>query len=193
MKYLINVIFFGGLLIGCTQSDYTKLVKAELAKGIRQDSLLLGINFGDTNSDFFAKCFDLNKKKLVYQGPSNSSVQYVFSDSLFHSEPTPIRLLFYPSFDENNKLSNMDMEFSYLGWAPWNRELQSDSLEVKVKELLMDWYKGNEFVMAHVDSLEIPVKLDGNRRMLLSMKDTQSVLVRVQDILHPKFKHSISK
>ena len=193
MKYAINFILLAILLVGCTQSDYTKLVKAELAKGVRQDSILLGIKFGDTRNEFFGKCFDLNRQMLVSQGPSNSSVQYNFTDSLFHDEPTPIRLLFFPSFDEKDKLSNMDFEFSYSGWAPWNTKLQSDSLVVKVRKLLMDWYKGNEFVIAHVDNEEIPVKVDGNRRLSIIIKDSQSVIVRVQDILHPKFMHSISK
>ncbi len=181
------------IISGCTQSDYTRLVKAELAKGSRQDSLLLGISFGDSRDAFFARCFDLNKLHLVSQGPNNSSVKYIFKDSLFHEEPTEIRLLFYPSFDESGLISSMDLEFSYLAWAPWNRRLQSDSLEVKVKKIIMNWYKGNEFVTAHIGEEEVPVKLDSNRRLTMVIKDTQSIIIRIQDILHPKFMHSISK
>jgi hypothetical protein len=192
LRYAISLVVVGVLVSGCTQSDYTKLVKAELAKGIRQDSLLLGIYFGDTRNDFYGKCFDLNKQQLISQGPNNVSVQYIFTDSLLHHEPTEIRLLFFPSFDEGDKISDMEMEFSYLAWAPWNEKFQSDSLKGKVMELLMHWYGGNEFVTASASDMEFPVKLDGNRRVVVLVKDVQSITVRVQDILHPRFKHSIN-
>jgi hypothetical protein len=180
-------------VFACVQSDYTKLVKQELASGIRKDSLLFGIRFGDTRNDFFGKCFDLNKQRLVTQGPNSSSVQYMFSDSLYHKRPTEIRMLFYPSFDSKDVINEMIMEFNYSGWAPWNRPLQSDSLKVKTMELLMKWYGGNNFITANVDKSSFPVKLDGNRRILVEIKDVQSVVVKVQDILHPQFMHSITK
>ena len=189
--YPISLFAFATLCSGCFQSDYTRLVKSELAKDVRQDSLLLGIKFGDSRNDFYGKCFDLNKKELVSQGPGNTSVQFLFKDSLVHSKPTQLRLLFYPKFDKQEVIEEMGMELSYLGWAPWNKALQSDSLKVKTMELLMLWYKGNEFVTAHVNDAQIPVKLDGNRRILVYEKDAQTVVVKIQDILHPSFKHSI--
>lgn len=190
IRYPIRILVLWVFLSSCFQSDYTKLVKSELAKGTRQDSLLFGIKFGDTRNDFYGKCFDLNKQRLVTQGPANTSVQYLFKDSLFHDEPTEIRLLFFPDYDDKQVIAEMDMEFSYLAWAPWNEKYQSDSLEVKIKKLLMHWYGGNEFVSAHVNDAEIPVKVDGNRRILVYIKDAQSVGAKIQDILHPRFRHS---
>jgi hypothetical protein len=191
IKYTISLAIFGLALSGCVQSDYTKLVKSELVKGIRKDSILLGINFGDTKDDFYGRCFDLNKKQLVTQGPNGVSVQYLFTDSLVHDQPTPIRLLFKPGYDEKKVISDMDVELSYQAWAPWNVHLQSDSLKIKMMKLFMLWYKGNEFITVNLnDSTNMPVKLDGNRRVLIYVKDTQSITVKIQDILHPKFKHS---
>ena len=126
MKYPISLVLFGIFLSSCFQSDYTKLVKSELDKGIRRDSILLGIQFGDTRNDFFGKCFDLNKQQLATQGPRGLAVQYLFNDSLVHATPTEIKLLFEPFFDQMDAISDMDLEFSYLAWAPWNRNLQSD-------------------------------------------------------------------
>ncbi len=191
MKYPVSLLVILLAFAGCVQSDYTRLVKSELAKGIRNDSILLGIKFGDTRQDFFGRCFDLNKQHLVTQGPSGLKVQYLLSDSLVNMEkPNKIRLLFSPFFDTEEKIAEMDLEFSYLGWAPWNKNLQSDSLKVKMMELIMLWYKGNNFIEAKVGDEYIPVKLDGNRRVLVHIKDAQSVTIRVQDILHPKFIHS---
>src|SRR5687768_8716741 len=190
-SFASGVIIFA-LLTGCFQSDYTKMVKSELGKGVRNDSLLLTIRFGDTRNDFYGKCFDLNRKHLVTQGPANTSVQYLFYDSVVHKNPTQLRLLFFPEYDEKESIAEMNMELSYPGWAPWNRALQSDSLKDKAKQLLMHWYGGNEFVTADVNEAPMDVKVDGNRRVLLYVKDAQTVSVKLQDILHPKFKHSIN-
>lgn len=195
LKYLTNLFVVTSVvfLYGCFQSDYTKLVKSELEKGIRSDSLLLGIKLGDTRNVFFGKCFDLNKQQLIAQGPDNTTVQYIFMDSLAHNEPTEIRLLFYPIFDEKEVIIGMDMEFSYTSWAPWNENFQADVLETKLMDLLKMWYSGNDFIKAKVRDKELLVKVDANRRILLSRKDAQSVIVTIHDILHPRFMHSISK
>ena len=76
-------------------------------------------------------------------------------------------LSFFPTFDEKQKLTGLDLRFNYEGWAPWNRDLQSDRLLEKVKPLLMKWYGGNDFVTAHLKEKDIPVKLDGNRRIMV--------------------------
>jgi hypothetical protein len=195
-KYLSSVIRLGSLILflgACTQSEYTKLVKNELDKGVRMDSVIFGINLGDTRDEFYGKCFDLNKQQLVTQGPKGATVQYLFVDSLIHETPTSLRLLFIPAFDERDIIKEMNLEFSYTAWSPWNAELQSDKLIEKVQGILMNWYKGNSFVMVKLDEQLLPVKVDGNRRLMIYIKDEQNVVVKVHDILHPAYKHSITK
>lgn len=192
MKLAISLMFLV-LLAGCFESDYTHLVKSELNKNIRYDSILFGISLGDTKRDFFEKCMELNRRQLVVQGPLNSSVQHTFTDTVYHDQPTQIKLLFYPRCDEKDIINHMDMEFSYVGWAPWNTKLQSDVLEKKVLLMLQDWYGGNEFIEVEIDGKTVPVKVDGNRRIIVQRKDTMTVVVKIQDIMHPDYQHSISK
>jgi len=187
---LISVLSLVVINNSCIESDYTRLVKSEIGKEVRYDSLLLGIGFNDTRKEFYQRCFELNKEKLVSQGPSNASVQYDYVDSVRHDPRRSVRLLFYPKFDKGNLLNHMDLEFSYLGWAPWNKSYQSDVLLPVVKETIMEWYGGNDLITAEINGQEVPVKIDGNRRMIIYIKDTQSVIVRIQDLTHPKFKHS---
>ena len=191
LRFWISLLVVSGVILSCTQSEYTKLVKNELARGIRVDSLLLGINFGDSRDEFYGKCFDLNKQELITQGPKGATVQYFFTDSLFHSTTTPIRLLFIPAFDDKDKIMEMNLEFSYVAWAPWNNELQSNVLIEFVMKQILHWYKGNPFILVDMDGKNMPVKLDGNRRMAVYIKDEQNVVVKIHDILHPKYKHSI--
>jgi hypothetical protein len=165
-------------------------VKAELAKGVRCDSVLLGINLGDSQSEFREKCFALNKEHLTTEG-QGFYVQYFYTDTLSSEKEAIIRLMFQPAFDEKSHITDMDMKFSYLGWAPWNRQYHSDSLKVRVIKMLERGYKGNKFVMAHVKNEDIPVKVDCNRRIVVFEEAPQTVVVKVQDMLHPKYQETI--
>lgn len=87
----------------------------------------------------------------------------------------------------------MQMEFSYTGSSMYDKSLEADSLKEHLKHLMLRWYKGNDFVFANVNNEKLPVKVDGNRRILIHNKDARSVIVRVQDLLHPAFQHSITQ
>lgn len=191
-KYNISCGLFIVLLFGC-ESEYSRQVKQELAKNIRMDSVLLGINLGHSRDDFYGRCFDLNKQHIVSQGPNGNSVQYFFTDSVVHNPPQKLRLLFAPNFDASDHIAELQMELTYVGWAPWNKQLQSDSLKVRTVKLLEHWYGGNKFIMADIAEEKIPVKVDGNRRIIVDVKDAQNVRVRFQDLLNRAFQHSITK
>ncbi len=193
MRGVFSFLLLSLLLTGCFESEYTRLVKSELSKETRSDSLLFDIEFGDSREEFYQKCYRLNRRQLVSQGPGNSSVQYLFTDSVYHKEPASLQLLFYPKFDEKQVIKSMDLELSYTGWAPWNTRLKSDSLKPKVLEMLRDWYGGNDFISVTLNKVEVPLKLDANRRIIVFTKDEEKVVVKIQDILHPEYQHSISK
>jgi hypothetical protein len=184
---LVTAVWF--YLAGC-QSDYTRMVKEEMAKGVRYDSVLLGINFGDSNHDFFGRCYDLNAAGVITQG-TGVSVRYVLSDSVDTSLAAPLAIDFYPTFDQNFKIAELRLKFGYVGWNGWNKSLHSDSLRLKVMSLMKEWYGGNDFVIARLDSTELPVKVDGNRRIIVSILDASQVEAQIQDIMNPMFMHSI--
>jgi hypothetical protein len=185
-KFRTSILVACYSLACCVQSDYTRLVKAELAKGVRCDSVLLGIKLGDSLTEFRDKCFALNKEHITTEGPGYF-VQYFFSDSSSKDKSPTIRLLFQPGYDKANRISDIEMKFSYMGWAPWNRQYYSDSLKLRLIKMLERWYRGNKFVIAHVRKEDIPVKVDGNRRILVFEEVPQTVVVRVEDMLHPKY------
>jgi hypothetical protein len=188
-RLIIRVIFLWVVLGSCTSSDYTRLLKSELARGVREDSVFNGVKLGDSRAQYEELCLRMNKQQLFTMGPMGT-VQYFYIDSIFHEKPQEIRILIDPSFDASNKIADVSLEFSYPGWAPWNREFAADSLIVMVERILMDWYKGNAFVIAHPAGKVLPVKVDGNRRILVYRKDDQTVLVKVQDLLHHWYNNS---
>lgn len=192
MRLLISLTVLPLLcMMGCHESDYSRLVKNEFNSGVRKDSLIFNIQFGNTKKEFYEKCWDLNKQQLVTHAPSNSAVQYAILDSTVHENPTKINLYFFPDFDQNDIINSMNMEFTYPGWSPWNKRYQSDTLMVKVVDILEQWYGGNPFIYMDFENnpRKVPIKVDGNRRIIIRVKDNQTVMATIHDISHKEYKH----
>jgi hypothetical protein len=177
--FLITVIisvcscsYFGG-------SEYSRLVKKELATGKRYDSLFLGIYLGMPAKSFYDHCWDLNKKGLVTNGTRNISVLYKLDHELKH----PASMNFYPDFYEN-KIVSMRVSYEYDAWAPWNKTQQADSLLPDVLRLYKRWYfTGNDFItITNKERGTIYVKVDGNRRITIGQFDDMQVKVDFTDL-----------
>ena len=172
------------LLIAACDADqeksYPELVKKELAKGIRNDSLFLGIYLGMSNKDFYGHCWELNKKGVISDGNNNSMVKYKLDSALKH----PATMNFYPDFYDN-KIFKMRVEYQYDAWAPWNKDHFADSLLTDVVKLYSKWYpEGNEFISL-TDSARgtIYVKVDGNRRITIGKYSDMLVKADFTDLL----------
>ncbi|HMO40166.1 MAG TPA: hypothetical protein PKC76_11145 [Saprospiraceae bacterium] len=157
-------------------AEYERMVRKALASGERQDSLFLGVYLGMTSKDFYAHCWELNRQGLVKEGPANASVQYYLPDT----EP-PIRMLFYPVF-QDDKIHEMSLEFTYIGWAPWNRQFYADKLQVELLGILESWYGQGFIRLESASSKELYVKIDGNRRISLWQQDEQVVKGLITDL-----------
>lgn len=180
------IITFSLIISGCADnsgySEYENLVKKELTRNIREDSLFLGIKFGMTSKEFFAHCWELNRRGLLTDGNDNTAVLYKLEKEM----PYPASMNFYPDF-HNNKIYKMRTDFSYDGWAPWNRHLFTDSLQLEVVKLYKKWYGENNFIQMN-DSLRgtLFVKVDGNRRIIIGKYDDRHVKVDYTDLLVDK-------
>lgn len=158
-------------------SNYQGTVDAELATGIRNDSLFLGLSLGMAEKDFFTVCWDLNKKGLTKEGFSNMTVQYKLEDLQAEGYYD-----FYPFF-ENGKIKSMTGFTHYKAWSPWRKDLWSDHLIEDCRGVFEKWFPGNSFF-----SIKSPtygkayVKIDGNRRIVLYIDDDQKVNVLISDL-----------
>ncbi len=169
---------------GCYDSEYDRLVQDELSKGQRFDSLFLGINFNMGRKEFYTHAWDLNKEGLIRQGPTNLSVQYVLKPGELKYQGV---MNFYPKFDDDNKIYEMPAVFHYEAWAPWNEAMQVEHLLLDVKDMLERWYDGNKFIYYENKdkSVQVWVKVDGNRRIRLYREDISKVKIDIRDLLHP--------
>lgn len=161
-------------------AEYASLVKRELAKGVRNDSLFFGIYLGMTSKDFFAHCWEMNKKGVFTDGLNNTAVLYKMPTGLKY----PASMNFYPDFVDG-KISKMKTLFEYNEWAPWNKTHFADSLLPDVYRLYQSWYpEGNSFITM-TDSARgtIYVKVDGNRRIVIGKYDDRMVKVDYTDLI----------
>lgn len=179
---LVSLIIAVLLIPGCTQkSKYERKVKHELASGVRNDSLFLGLYLGMPDKDFYTQCWKLNKKGLVKQGGTNTTVEYQLTKELKH----PCLMNFYPGFI-NGKIAEMPVRFVYNGWAPWNKELSSDKLQLDV----LNWYKtafGDDFMEVKHSTRGIAyVNISGNRQISIFKEDELHVWAVFTDMLVKK-------
>jgi hypothetical protein len=188
MKRTIVYFLLATAIIACGTDDgyseYKKMLDKETASGKRVDSIFMGIYLGMTSKQFYAHCWEMNKKGIFTDGLNNSAVLYKI-DSAEAGHPASMN--FYPDFTDN-KISKMRVSFQYDAWAPWNKHLSADSLLPQVLKLYKKWYKeGNPFVKVNDKQKgTVYVKVDGNRRITIGATDDMIVKVDFTDLTTEK-------
>jgi len=141
------------------------------------DSIFLGISFGMEKQAFYDRCMELNKEGKTIQGTQNTSVLYIDNENF----KLPVDMNFYPNFHKD-KIFAMPIYFNYKAWAPWNRELQSDSLILEVKSLMEKWY-GPGFKDKKLESGRTGYyKIDSPRIITIKIRDEQFVDVLIENV-----------
>ena len=172
-------------MAACSESEYSKLIKTEIAKEIVHDSIFLGLKFGQTNQEFFAICMKLNQDEIITNGGVKMSVKYILPTKKGDDPKYATTMHFYGIFNKEKIMTGMDMQFSYNAWSLWNKSLQSDHLIHAVKDTLRSWYPGNDFIKVEMKKNKgnIFVKIDGNRRIIIKpLDDNKSVKVLIDDL-----------
>ncbi|HTE30650.1 MAG TPA: hypothetical protein VK666_09785 [Chryseolinea sp.] len=147
------------------------------SKHKRYDSLFLGISLGMEQKAFFDHCWKLNNEKVFTNGPAAKSVEYKLVDDFY----APVMMRFYPSF-YRDKIYEMPVTFSYQGWAPWNKQFSSDSLLPHVLTMFKKWYGPDFKLLQHPRMGAVYIKMDGNRRINIFIRDDQFVQAVFTDL-----------
>ncbi len=163
-------------LCSCGKKDYHRLVAYEKAKGIRQDSLFLGISIGMDSERFYKHCWDLNKKGLIREGMASATIHYSLPET-----NDKIKFEFYPVFKEG-KVQSMTGYFYHTAWAPWSKETFPDFIIEETKELLSDWYNVHFVPIARIGMGKTYAAVKGNLRIVLYYKQDTRVEVLFTDL-----------
>ena len=175
------------LLLCCTifacKSEYTRTVEKELQSGKVYEDLILGLKIGQTRKEFYDHCWQLNKEKVISQGPGNQFAKKLIRlDSTDQNSPT-VEMLFYGIFDQAMIMHGMHMKMSYLRWSPWAKDYHSDVLLKNLQAKYLTEYGGNPFIeMAIDEKVTAYTKVDGNRQILLYPTSDKNVTVKIQDL-----------
>jgi hypothetical protein len=169
---------------------YSGLVEKELTSGKTANQLLMDIHFGMTKKEFFNYCWTMHNKGTFDDGANSTAVLYRIRGGQTPGQPgMPGQLKhaasmnFYPVFRKDT-IYKMWAQFAYDAWAPWNRNLFSDSLMLDVVRLYNQWYPGNDFLkLTDEHRGTIYVKVDGNRRIIVGKKDDAHVNVDYTNLL----------
>ncbi|GAA0877939.1 hypothetical protein GCM10009119_09070 [Algoriphagus jejuensis] len=164
-------------ILSC-QSDYQKMEAKELASGNIENELFLGLELGMSQKTFYEKCWKMNGEGILTNGPTELSVEYQVE--MPSSLPTKMR--FYPKF-KDDKIYQMPVDYTYDGWAPYNKELSVENLRKDVVNLYESWYGQGFIEVKSEDGNQVVfVKVDGNRRTRIFKKNLSTVRVEILDL-----------
>jgi hypothetical protein len=171
MRIYTWITLFLGLIVfgGCQGSEYERRLKRELASGVRHDSIFLGLYLGMPNEVFFDHCYQLNQQRLVKEGLGGLSVEYRFPD-----QNPELVMYFSPRFFDD-KVYQIEVQFTHPSWSPWNRDLWSEKLVDRVMSVIEQWHGPGFFRLENPERGTLWVKIDGNRRIVLNIVDDQFV------------------
>lgn len=181
-KWMLPILAI--LLLGSCKSEYDQLVRKELNSGVQNDSLIFNMYLGETRKDFFANCWQLNKDQIITQGSGNRYARLIEPLDSADMRTDRKQMDFYGIFDEQEVMHGMEMIFTYLSWAPWNKERFSEALIVDLQKQFLNDYGGNEFLDIQLKEARktAHVKVDGNMQILMFIKNNKEVVVRMEDL-----------
>lgn len=182
INWIILFIIIGVIISGCSpRAKYNRLLKHELASGVKCDSIFMGIYFGMPEKDFYVHCWNLNKKGLIRQGETNTTVLYHMKNELKY----PASMDFYPKF-KDGKITEMPVKFKYIGWAPWNKELTSEKLQSEIVRYYEKIYGGSFIEVKDPKRGSVFVNIKGNRRISVFVQNDLFAWAVFSDLLTVK-------
>ena len=178
---LFSLLYILLFTTSCT-SEFDQWVREEMRSGELYNNLIFGMEIGQDKQFFFERCAELNKQKLITQGKGRYA-QYIMQPKDTLRVADRIEMQFYGIF-KKEKISGMNMKFSYVGWAPWNEIYQPEVLIENLKDTLINWFPGNNFRKLDVEVSDTPayVKVDGNRLIRMFIINEFQVAVRIEDL-----------
>lgn len=179
MRRLITIWICLSLLTAChSRSEYDTLKEREMSSGKIVEELFLDLHFGMKRKEFFATCWEWNKKGILVNGAHHLMVHY--KPQMPSGKATD--MYFYPDF-EDDKIFFMPMEFIYSNWFPNNEEFNNTALLEDVIGLLENWYGEGFFEVSNKrKTISAMVKIDGNRLIRVFKKDIKTVRVEILDL-----------
>ena len=164
----VVIITYCMVTFGCAKTAeerYVEYEKQELDKGIRNDSLFLGLYLKMPKKEFRDYCFEMNLKGKFKQGGKKNST---WVECELNGTKYPTAINFYPNF-KNDSISEMNAAIYYNNATFEDGTFEKDSLMQDVLGLLYKWYGGETFKIKSplFYKEDVYVKVNGNKRITI--------------------------
>ena len=186
-KYLV-VLFVSALIIlivssGCREKEtYDEILKKELSKGVRYDSLFYGLHFNMTTPRFAQHCIDMNALGVFFPNSGQSQIIIKFQNEF----EFPVNFVFFPNL-EKDRIQKIQGSFNYYGSYASSKDRNAKILILELVEQMTHWYGGRAFIK-QPHPLKLLgyryIKIDGNRKITLEENlDNVHVDVIFEDLM----------
>lgn len=192
-RYGQRFLFFLGILYGffyysCSEKlSYDEYVAIELSKGVLNDSIVYGVRFGMTFSEFDAYCLAMNKKKIFMPNHNGSAVRMKLDDGFNEL----VYFDFFPTASVDQNIIELTASMTYQNFSYYDKKYGIDNLLLESKSFFEKGYGGNKFfTVPHENKLlnHKYVKIDGNRKIELSPNFNGQMLNIVFENLNTEYK-----
>ncbi|MCG8308902.1 MAG: hypothetical protein MI975_16020 [Cytophagales bacterium] len=175
-------IVVAAISLSCSSHvSYEEILREELSKEVREDSLFYGLYFNMTTPAFLDHCTLMNQRKIFYQNGFSSEVIIRFEDQL----KFPASFVFHPNL-EKHLIQVLRGRFRYEGRNPFSKERGAEVLIKDLVKQFEEWYGGRKFIEIWPEEKWKPaiyVKVDSNRKITLEQDvDTGEVYVVYEDL-----------
>jgi hypothetical protein len=140
------------------------------------DTIFFNITFGMPKQAFLDTCWKLNKTEDFEEGGNALSIQHLIKKGY----SLPVYMNFFPDFTERG-LYKIPIVYHYESWAPWNRQLFSDSLIIRIAENFEKDYHIKLTKKKTEDGRPAYYNYSGLRKILLTTQDDQYVKVLMEN------------
>ena len=177
---IVLVIITSIVMASCSNTEltpYQALLKEELNRGVRYDTLFHGLHFNMTSTLFYEHCFEMNRQGVFFQHGGAEEIIIKYDQDFKY----PVEFIFYPEF-ENEQITELSGHFYYPMGTGFNKEFFAPKLQLEIEE----WYGGRPFLKVPGPdqySGDAYAKIDGNRQIMLwNHSDNHRVMILFSDL-----------
>ena len=181
---VVLMIFTSVIMISCSHAEmtpYQSMLKEELKRGVRYDTLFHGLHFNMTSNRFYEYCFEMNQQGLFFQHGGSEEIIIKYNKDFKY----PVEFVFYPKFEEE-QITELKGHFYYPMGTGFNKEFYAPGLQLELVKKIEEWYGGRSFLKVQGPnqySGDAYAKIDGNRQIMLwNHSDNHQVMILFSDL-----------
>ena len=152
---------------GC-EPNYEKVVREELRRGERYDSIVYGVRLGMSYDAFTRYCFAQNQRGVFKPNETGNAVQVAWAEGFGF----PVKFEFFPTevTDKFAPIRAYQASVRYRDYSLYNPEMTVENLLPETLAFFEQGYGGRDFLRVPQDDPWVKyryVKVDGNRRIII--------------------------